>query len=200
MGMAKSARKSIAGYSMSYLSHLSAEKAGILSAELAKPLSLTNAAGYIYVFRLSPTLEPSRSSKPSSSLLLKIGRASNVHRRMNQWSQQCGYSPQLLRWYPYISSSSSPNMSNIIAQPYELSPSNDGRLLIEGTEVKKVPHVQRVERLVHLELADRRRKQSCLVCGKEHREWFEIDNTMEGIKAVDEVIKRWVSWAENNTS
>jgi murein endopeptidase len=59
-----------------------------------------------------------------------------------------------------------------------------------------VPTVMRVERLIHLELADQRVMKKCDACGKEHREWFEVEATKDGVKKVDEVVKRWVDWAE----
>ena len=55
-----------------------------------------------------------------------------------------------------------------------------------------------MERLIHLELADQRVKKNCEACGKEHREWFEVAGTREGVKAVDEVVRRWVVWAEGS--
>lgn len=59
-----------------------------------------------------------------------------------------------------------------------------------------MPHAHKVERLIHIELAERRVKRSCQACGKEHREWFEVDGTREGVRGVDEVVRRWVGWAE----
>lgn len=64
--------------------------------------------------------------------------------------------------------------------------------------MRKVPHAHRVERLIHLELADQRVIKQCDACGKSHKEWFEVEATKEGVKKVDEVVKRWVEWAENN--
>ena len=63
--------------------------------------------------------------------------------------------------------------------------------------VRKVPCVKRVERLIHLELADMQAKKQCTACGKEHREWFEIGASQAGVKAVDECVRRWVGWAES---
>jgi hypothetical protein len=54
----------------------------------------------------------------------------------------------------------------------------------------------RVERLIHIELGSQRVMKKCEACKKDHREWFGVDASREGVKAVDEVIKRWVSWAE----
>jgi hypothetical protein len=62
-----------------------------------------------------------------------------------------------------------------------------------------VPHVHRVERLIHLELADIRARDlgACPECGKEHREWFEVAAERTALKRVDECIRRWVRWAQS---
>jgi hypothetical protein len=62
--------------------------------------------------------------------------------------------------------------------------------------VRKVPHAHRVERLIHIELAEQRVMKKCDSCGSNHREWFEVEASREGVKRVDEVVKRWVDWAE----
>jgi hypothetical protein len=38
--------------------------------------------------------------------------------------------------------------------------------------------------------------KKCDACGKDHREWFEVEASKKGVKAVDEVVRRWVDWAE----
>lgn len=188
--------------------HATPETAALLLNELSKPISPHDAEGYIYIFWLTDSdkvpdrattssllgstasrsnldgLVRNYSVRTTSSrkiLLLKIGRANNVHRRMTEWTQQCGHALSLLRWYPYVSSPSS-------------SPVRNAR----GVEVRKVPHVHRVERLIHLELAGRRVKRDCAACGKEHREWFEIDASADAVGAVDETVRRWVRWAEES--
>jgi hypothetical protein len=110
-------------------------------------------------------------------MLLKIGRASNVQRRMQQWSRQCGYEIEVLRYYPYLPGSSEAS----------------------GEMPRMTPHAHRVERLVHIELAGmglRAVRASCEACGRDHREWFEVDASREGVGKVDEVIRRWVGWDE----
>ncbi|KAF2730360.1 DUF1766-domain-containing protein [Polyplosphaeria fusca] len=139
------------------------------------------------------------STSEKDTILLKIGRASNVHRRMTEWTRQCGYSLSLVRWYPYVSSTPTPSPQGSPANSRRPSyqnqrPSDGGRRVSEG--VRKVPHAHRVERLIHLELAEQRVKKNCDACGKEHREWFEVEATREGVKAIDEVVRRWVDWAE----
>ncbi|KAJ4366839.1 hypothetical protein N0V83_007366 [Neocucurbitaria cava] len=138
------------------------------------------------------------SAKDKDTILLKIGRANNVHRRMNEWTRQCGYSLSLVRYYPYIPSTPSPTPSPQTSPANSRRPSyqngNATRRVSEG--VRKVPHAHRVERLIHLELGEQRVMKKCDACGKEHREWFEVEATKEGVKKVDEVVKRWVEWAE----
>lgn len=213
------------------------QTASQLIAELAKPLSKQDEAGYIYIFWLTPESESSSaptesarsfletetsrslleppSARPGSkersasdilfsfadkansigthsptttrsrglssgdekkTLLLKIGRANNVQRRMNEWKRQCGYHLSLVRFYPYVQTGS-------------------------GDEPRKMPHSHKVEKLIHMELgglglriADRGK---CETCGREHKEWFEVEATKEGVMRVDEAIKRWVDWDEN---
>ncbi|KAJ9134595.1 hypothetical protein NKR23_g10050 [Pleurostoma richardsiae] len=121
---------------------------------------------------------PGDSGKVNTAILLKIGRATNVQRRLNEWTRQCGYDLSLIRYYPYISSSN----PSLVGVP------------------RKVPHSHKVERLIHIELAglglrvaDRQR---CDACGREHREWFEVQASRKGITEVDEAIRRWVDWDE----
>jgi hypothetical protein len=140
------------------------------------------------------------TSNPTSTtpgtLRLKIGRTSNVHRRLAEWTRQCSYDLTLIRYYPYTSSSSASS------SPARVPPSRGSRDRAPFTSVlpgRKVPHVHRVERLIHLELAALRVRDlgQCAECGKEHREWFEVEAAKESLRRVDECIRRWVSWAES---
>ena len=147
--------------------------------------TLQRYASLRHASRAAPLLQHKQHQQPRQeqhTILLKIGRAANVHRRMSQWTQQCGQNITLIRYYPYTSSN---------PKPHALSTSNS---LIKG---RKVPHVHRVERLIHLELAEKRIvKPECQACGREHREWFEIEASRDGLRSVDEVVRRWVEWAE----
>lgn len=181
-----------------------AATASSLMTELAKPLTESDEAGYIYMFWLTPEsraaaapVEAARSllSAPSASpssrrasdavsqfagqsttsnkktMLLKIGRAANVQRRMNQWQMQCGYDVEVLRYYPYTGDSS-------------------------GSSIM-TPHSKRVERLVHVELSGmglRATTRTCGACGRDHREWFEVGAARDDVRRVDAVIRRWVEW------
>ena len=125
-----------------------------------------------------------RSDKRDSpdKILLKIGRAQNVHRRMTQWTKQCNQNITLVRYYPQPASTPA-------------DPASPGGV--------KVPHVVRVERLIHLELRGlgmgKKELEKCAECGREHREWFEVPATRDGLRVVDGVVRRWVGWGENAT-
>ena len=150
----------------------------------------------------------SNKPKPNTTILLKIGRANNVTRRMNEWQRQCGYALSLVRWYPYVPSSTStstapspaPSTSSPPRTPQHhhsaSRPDGAARRASSSPLVRKVPCVKRVERLIHLELAERRVMRDCGVCGREHREWFEVEGTERGVRGVDEVVRRWVAWGE----
>ncbi|KAF1966505.1 DUF1766-domain-containing protein [Bimuria novae-zelandiae CBS 107.79] len=131
-----------------------------------------------------------------NTILLKIGRANNVTRRMHEWTRQCGYSLSLVRYYPYVPSTPSPSPQASPAHSRRPSYNTQRPSGSVADGVRKVPHAHRVERLIHIELASQRVMKKCEVCGKEHREWFEVDATKEGLKGVDKVVKRWVEWAE----
>lgn len=195
----------------------SPEITSLLLAELAKPVSPHDEEGYIYMFWLTITalpqnasiaatslLEPPTDNSPSrprpgkrressilqtfsssppdakKTVLLKIGRASNVQRRLNEWSRQCGYNVSLIRYYPYHPTSRTPSL---------MGPS-------------KVPHAHKVERLIHIELSSTRAQGGgkCERCGSLHREWFEVEATRDGVRGVDEVVRRWVDWGLRNGS
>ena len=196
----------------------SPQTTALLLAELAKPISEYDEEGFIYMFWLTPESIPSAPpSETASSLLappsrpepghrrtsdvlntfatnisttsnkktilLKIGRAQNVQRRLNQWTRQCGYNLSLIRYYPY--------------HPTSLSSTS---LNTPPKTPRKVPNAHKVERLIHIELNGKRAQGSgkCTVCGREHREWFEVEASRDGVKTVDEIVRRWVDWGERH--
>ncbi|KAF1915675.1 meiotically up-regulated gene 113-domain-containing protein [Ampelomyces quisqualis] len=158
-----------------------------------------------YSVKKSPRARPNTTTLHDASakgtIFLKIGRANNVHRRMNEWTRQCGYSLSLVRYYPYVPVTPSPTPSPQSSpaqsrrQSYQNArPADPNRRVSEG--VRKVPHAHRVERLIHLELGEQRVMKNCDACGKTHKEWFEVEASRDGVKKVDDVVKRWVEWAE----
>ncbi|KAH8815640.1 meiotically up-regulated gene 113-domain-containing protein [Xylogone sp. PMI_703] len=195
----------------------SPKTAALLLTELSKPISEQDEPGYIYMFWLTPeslsTTPPSEiasslletpprphntqrktsdvlrtfAASPEASpkagekktMLLKIGRAQNVQRRLNEWSRQCGYNITLIRYYPY-------------------TPSTPGSSPGGSAVPRKVPCVHKVERLIHIELNEKRVRngEKCPACGKEHREWFTVDASKDGVREVDHIIRRWIEWGE----
>ena len=163
-----------------------------------------------------------KNGKPKT-ILLKIGRASNVHRRLTEWQRQCGYELDLIRYYPYVPSSSAASQSNTPAgsRPSSSStnrrtsggagsrPSSSSNANANNSDgVRKTPHSHKVERLVHIELTglglrayggaggDGGGGGACEACGRTHREWFEVEASRDGIRLVDEVVRRWCDWDE----
>ena len=53
----------------------------------------------------------------------------------------------------------------------------------------RVPHVYRVEALVHAELNDYRFQEKCKGCGKNHIEWFRVT-----VEMARRVIEKWSNW------
>ena len=144
----------------------------------------------------SRSLADKGRSNRNKTIMLKIGRASNVHRRMNEWTRQCGHHITLLRYYPnpgHRSPSPSPSPS-----PLPLPQRSPASSNVSPLQPRKAPLIPRVERLIHLELQDKRVMRACDGCGKEHREWFEVEASREGVKAVDECVRRWVGWAQQD--
>jgi hypothetical protein len=204
---------------------LSPQTTSLLLTELAKPISDADEAGYIYMFWVTPPassppppdvasslLPPAQApsnrrsvsdaiqaadginalaSKPTSqnpgTIRLKIGRTSNVQRRLNEWTRQCSHNLTLIRYYPYTPSG--PTSSPGRHSGHHGTP-EPGR---------KVPHVHRVERLIHIELNDVRVRdlERCGECNRAHREWFEIAAEKNALRRVEECIRRWVRWGES---
>lgn len=130
-----------------------------------------------------------------STIFIKIGRASNVQQRMNQWSRQCKHKVTVLRYYPVQSiswSSSSPFTTPQASPSSKGAPSPASPL---RSPPLKVPHAHKVERLIQLELRNSQVEVNCKGCGKVHREWFEVEGSRAEVGRVDAVIKRWVNWS-----
>lgn len=160
----------------------------------AQPRSVSDA---LRAARDLNALTTNPTSTSPGSIRLKIGRTINVHRRLAEWTRQCSHDLTLIRYYPYTPSSASSSPARVPASRQRASSNaSPAASLPPG---RKVPHVHRVERLIHLELADLRVRDlgRCDECGKEHREWFEVEAAKEALRRVDECVRRWVSWGES---
>ena len=95
---------------------------------------------------------------------LKIGRSQNVPRRLKQWNKQCKKSMQVFF----------PEEKGAAGMP----------------DLQQIPHISRVEALVHLELMHYRRiEKKCPGCSKSHVEWFETSKDI----AIG-VVRKWSDW------
>ncbi|PWW78107.1 DUF1766-domain-containing protein [Tuber magnatum] len=140
---------------------------------------------------LRKVVRDAESAQQGQRILLKIGRANNVQRRLHEWSTQCGYNLSLIRFYPHISASS----------PGSATPKKATTKALNREVGKKVPNSHRIERLIHLELGDNPENHpeiKCDTCKRTHKEWFSVPATRAGLKGVDEVIKKWVEYGEKS--
>lgn len=60
-------------------------------------------------------------------------------------------------------------------------------------ELPEIPHVSRVERLIHAELKDCREERSCASCNMIHQEWFDVEDAL-----VLKVFQKWQNWIAQN--
>ncbi|TPX61068.1 hypothetical protein PhCBS80983_g01398 [Powellomyces hirtus] len=65
--------------------------------ELQKPISPRDRPGFIYVYQLIGNTQDVRGYDSS---MYKIGRTSNIPRRLHEWSTRCGYTPHLTEYFP----------------------------------------------------------------------------------------------------
>lgn len=103
-----------------------------LRVEMEKAASPADVPGYIYTYEI-------RDKKQPSVIQLKVGRAVNLVKRLDQWDKQCGSKMQIPRgWWPHSDDNGT-----------------SGSLLKGSIKAGEPgPLCHRVERLVHIELAD----------------------------------------------
>jgi hypothetical protein len=56
-------------------------------------------------------------------------------------------------------------------------------------ELSQIPHVDRIEKLIHIELKGSRWQRYCEHCNRNHREWFHADETL-----VTQIFRKWHDW------
>ncbi|KAI6117564.1 hypothetical protein EDD16DRAFT_1481406 [Pisolithus croceorrhizus] len=107
-----------------------------LKEEMARAPSRSDRPGYIYTFEI-------RDPSAAHLIQLKVGRTVNLKKRLDQWDKQCGSKEQVLRgWWPGIVEPDSGNGTNGSLLRAQLKAGDPG------------PLCHRLERLVHIELAD----------------------------------------------
>ncbi|KIY48339.1 hypothetical protein FISHEDRAFT_43462 [Fistulina hepatica ATCC 64428] len=102
---------------------------------MEKSKSSSDVPGYIYTYEIRDSKAP--------TIKLKIGRAVNLVKRVDQWNKQCASKEQVLRgWYPGT------------VDPDDDADGGDSRMRGRARAGPKGPLCHRLERLIHLELAD----------------------------------------------
>ncbi|KAJ3035158.1 hypothetical protein HDV00_004280 [Rhizophlyctis rosea] len=160
-----------------------------LRTEIAKPLSASEEAGFIYAYELQAKdfshLPPTSNHTPPTKFY-KIGRATNVYRRLTQWSTQCNYTPHLLDLFP------TPSPPPTSPYPFAHTP----------PPPKRCPYTHRAERLIHIELGERY-GAGPVVCWKGCREaHYELfccggggdGGEKGGWEEMRRVIEKWVGF------
>ncbi|CAJ0912607.1 6932_t:CDS:2 [Entrophospora sp. SA101] len=185
-----------------------------LRLEMEKKISISDEAGYIYIYRV---IEVS-SHSTQNCIHYKVGRTKNIIRRLNEWKNQCKYKLKLIDWFPSTG-------GLLISQKTENADEingNDGHKDLERQKImKSCKFTHRAERLIHLELSEKFKAESskCLFCEKIHREIFKIDITsvvettetkvktaetalikddkeLPGLEEIRNVIIKWVKYIE----
>ncbi|KAI6009392.1 hypothetical protein F5J12DRAFT_823253 [Pisolithus orientalis] len=107
-----------------------------LKEEMARAPSKSDRPGYIYTFEI-------RDPSDAHLIQLKVGRTVNLKKRLDQWDKQCGSREQVLRgWWPGTVEPDSDNGTNESLLRGQMKAGDPG------------PLCHRLERLVHIELAD----------------------------------------------
>lgn len=148
-----------------------------LRAVLTRPVREADAAseGFLYCFRLK--------DQGGGKVLLKVGRAAQVYKRIAQWRDQCrSHEPLLVGLYPggpaaAGAGSALPGLGAL------------------GRDVRGVRLTHLCELLVHTELDEyaQRLRAPCADCGRAHRELFAFELPSRDAQHVTTAaIERWM--------
>ncbi|KAF8305545.1 hypothetical protein DL93DRAFT_2089479 [Clavulina sp. PMI_390] len=114
--------------------YLTADTKVALRTEMEKPASAADVPGYIYCYEI-------RDPRTPNEVHLKVGRAVNMVKRLDEWAKQCGSKEVVLRgWWP----------GKIIDDDGAGPSLLRGR--VQAGDKGKFCH--RLERLIHIELSD----------------------------------------------
>ncbi|KAL1920984.1 uncharacterized protein VTP21DRAFT_11619 [Calcarisporiella thermophila] len=128
----------------------------LLREEMEKSISKSDQPGFIYAYFLVEDPSIAHHSGTQQHVFFKIGRASNPHRRMQEWQKQCLFRAYLIETIP-----PTPPPSD----------STDASL----SDLPRCKYVKRAERLIHIELDSYRSSLTqCSNCRRVHREFFRV--------------------------
>ncbi|KAK0551053.1 hypothetical protein OC846_003431 [Tilletia horrida] len=164
------------------------------------PQGQPSSRGYMYIYEL-------RAFSTSTEVCLKVGRTSNVFRRMAEWKGRCRRRGAGLVLIGFEPSPQSNDRTSSAVSPARGRPTGGGveapaQGLIGGAaEVwcEGIYGSHKWERLTHLELLDIGRRLDegpCEDCGARHREIFMIPRDIgqgntNAIEAVREIVRKW---------
>ncbi|KAF2227988.1 meiotically up-regulated gene 113-domain-containing protein [Elsinoe ampelina] len=126
---------------------------------------------------------------------LKIGRATDVHARMDGWMSECEH--DCLTFVSYPTTHSIKDRSWHTATPLSKKFSGKSewydREKTPFGERELVPDTHRAERLIHLILQNKKaRVGQCGVCDRVHNEWFDFEVSKEAAEKLDAQIWRCI--------
>ncbi|KAJ3521014.1 hypothetical protein NMY22_g12494 [Coprinellus aureogranulatus] len=150
--------------------YLQTETQAALRIEMERPRSRSDVDGYIYTFEIR--------DDSTQSVKLKVGRAVNLVKRIDEWSKQCGSKEQFLRGYypgPEVLGEEGEKNATLMkgrVKAGEKAPCCHrlGRLPIPPVAIILSSPNSPAERLIHLELAD-----LAATCAYLHPSWPRID-------------------------
>ncbi|CAE7113759.1 unnamed protein product [Rhizoctonia solani] len=118
--------------------YLQTDTQAALRAEMEKPASASDKDGYIYAYEI-------RNPKTPNEVHIKVGRAVNLVKRLDEWSKQCVSREVIIRgWWPgTIEDNDQDDSANSVSLlKGKINPGEKGK------------YCHRLERLIHLELSD----------------------------------------------
>ncbi|KAG5646691.1 hypothetical protein DXG03_002681 [Asterophora parasitica] len=125
-----------------------------LRIEMEKARSQSDVPGYIYTFEI-------RDPDAMNTVKLKVGRAVNLVKRIDQWGKQCGTKEQVLRgWFPgTVEPDDNPGPGSLMKGRVKAGEKGSwchrmGKLFYQPFLLSYALTPHSIERLVHLELAD----------------------------------------------
>ncbi|KAG9083882.1 hypothetical protein FS749_005668 [Ceratobasidium sp. UAMH 11750] len=121
--------------------YLQPDTQAALRAEMEKPASLADKPGYIYAYEI-------RNPNTPKEVHIKVGRAINLVKRLDEWGKQCVSREVILRgWWPGTVEDNDQDNNDSV---------NGSVSLLKGKIKPGEPgkYCHRLERLIHLELSD----------------------------------------------
>ncbi|TKX24227.1 hypothetical protein C1H76_3530 [Elsinoe australis] len=145
---------------------------------------------------------------------IKIGYAADVRERVAKWTGKCGLGAPFFVSWPAVDAEGI--RAGGRARRGQRARSDGGRRGNGGRESSEsvgevdasaadgggrlVPDAERVESLVHRELADKWvPMEKCVPCDRKHDEWFELEVSEESVRKLDGIVRKWIRFVEDTT-